>query len=110
MHKCIKNKFFYHQYSTNIHKKRWRHENMMLYIIQWSAESKPTVAIPPKEQATQKQPKTPTVTSPTPPQSPASPSTQSTPATLKKDLSAVHEIPATPPVGAPKAPKKDIQK
>lgn len=76
-----------------------------------SAESKPTVAIPPpKAEGTQKQPTTPTVTSPTPPQSPASVSTQSTPMTATKDLSAVHEVPSTPPAGAQKAPKKEAPK
>lgn len=76
-----------------------------------SAESKPTVTIPPpKEEAAQKQSVgTPTVTSPTPPQSPASiSSTQSAPPTMTKDLSAVHDVPATPPAGgAQKTSKTD---
>lgn len=51
----------------------------------------------------QSKPTTPTVTSPTPPQTPASASVQLRTAPLrtsKDDLTAVHDTPGTPPVGA----------
>lgn len=73
-----------------------------------SVESKPVVTIPKQDDDTQEQPKTPTITSPTPPQSPAAPSVQSISST--KGLSAAHETPATPPVGAPKPAKKEATK
>lgn len=71
------------------------------------------VTIPPKETECVEQPTTPTVTSPTPPQSPASVSTLSKPLTVTKELSVVHDTPATPPAGGPKEtakPKKDAAK
>lgn len=71
-----------------------------------SSESKPTVTIPIRAtDEPQKQPETPTVTSATPPHSPASASTQSKPLTATKDLSAVHDIPDTPPAGQKEKPK-----
>lgn len=75
-----------------------------------SVETKPTVTIPPAtEQDLQKQPTTPTVTSPSPPQTPATSAQSPPPAPAsvpsKDDLKAVHDAPATPPVGKQPAPK-----
>ncbi|XP_031630609.1 glycogenin-1-like isoform X5 [Contarinia nasturtii] len=71
-----------------------------------STDTKPTVTIPPTNVESVEKPTTPTVTSPTPPQSPASASTQSKPLTVTKDLSAVHDIPDTPPAGGQKETAK----
>lgn len=54
-----------------------------------------------KSQKEEPQPSTPTVESPTPPQTPVTSSQPTSPTT--ESLKAVHEIPATPPVG--KQPK-----